>query len=107
MGQKRAVLRVSEVFKLGRTQPTLDFVDVNVRGDVPVFVDPRALRLLHSAWADECVSLVQNFFQTVLEAIRAGDDDAARNLLGVLREPNETHLGLSRGRARGRGDPRI
>ena len=95
-------MRVSEHFALGRTQPTLDFVDVDVVGDVAVFVDPRALRLLNTPWADECVSLIQSFFTTVMEAIRAGQDDTARQLLAALREPNETHLGLSRGRSRGR-----
>jgi len=95
-------MRVSRYFRLGRTQPTLDFVDVDITGDLQVFVDPRALRLLHSEWADECVALVQNFFQAVLRYIHRGSNNKARSLLRTLREPNETHLGLSRGRARGR-----
>lgn len=96
-------MRVSEHFHLKRTQPTLDFVDVNINGDVRVFVDPRALRCLPSKWGATCVYLVQNFFRSVLEAIRKKEHDRARGLLRVLREPNETHLGLSIGRARGRG----
>ena len=40
--------RVSEFYRLGRTQPALDFVDVDVRDDVKVFLDPRAFRLLQS-----------------------------------------------------------
>jgi hypothetical protein len=83
-------------------QPSLDFVDVDVVGDVSVFIDPRALRLLHSEWGDECVSLIQNVFRAVLHAIQRGRDADAQRLLRVLREPNETHLGLSRERARGR-----
>ena len=95
-------MRVSKYFKLGRTQPSLDFVDVDIFGDVRVFVDPRALRLLHSEWGDECVSLIQNFFRTVLAAIHNGENNRAQNLLRMLREPNETHLGLSRRKTRGR-----
>lgn len=95
-------VRVSQYYDLGRSQPTLDFVDVDVCGDARVFIDPRAIRLLPSAWGDECVSLIQDFFSEVLDAIRAGDHAKAQQLLGALREPNETHLGLSRGRARGR-----
>lgn len=95
-------MRVSEHFQLGRIQPTLDFVDVDINNDVAVFVDPRALRLLNTEWAAECVALIQSFFTTVLSAIRSGDDGKARNLLMQLGEPNETHLGLSRGRSRGR-----
>jgi hypothetical protein len=95
-------MRVSEYYRLGRTQPTLDFVDVDVTGDTRVFVDPRALRLLPSPWADECIALIQNFFQEVLRDIRRGANRRARTMLQVLREPNETHLGLSKGKARGR-----
>ncbi|WP_336868882.1 hypothetical protein [Sphingomonas sanguinis] len=48
------------------------------------------------------MSLIQNFFETILLKIKAGDNAEAEALLGQLREPNETHLGLSRGRSRGR-----
>lgn len=95
-------MRVSEAYQLNRTQPTLDFVDVDTVGDLPVFVDPRALRLLPSEWGAECVSLVQSFFRAVLRAIVANDDGRAQQLLRSLREPNETHLGLSKHQARGR-----
>lgn len=94
-------MRVSEYFHLNRHQGELDFVDVDIRGDTRVYVDPRALRLLTTDWGQECVSLIQHFFRTVLDAIRRGDDARARSLLAGLREPNETHLGLSRDRARG------
>lgn len=96
-------MRVSEFYGLSATQPQLDFVDVDIVGDVRVFVDPKALRLLDTEWGAECRALLQNFFHTVLDAIRNGQDDQARRLLSVLGEPNETHLGLSRGKARGRG----
>jgi hypothetical protein len=93
---------VSEHYALGRTQPTLDFVDVHVDGDARVFIDPRALQLLLSEWGAECVSLVQSFFRAVLAAIREERHDDAQQLLRALREPNETRLGLSTGRPRGR-----
>jgi hypothetical protein len=94
--------RVSEIYKLGRTQPTLDFVDVDVFTDTPVFISPRALAQLPSDWGDGCVALIHNFFETVLRHIQKGEHGAAERLLGTLREPNETHLGLSSGRSRGR-----
>jgi hypothetical protein len=96
-------LRVSEHFNLGLKQPSLSFVDVDTSGDVRLFISPRALRLLPSAWGDECVALIQSFFNQVLHAIKAGDDSRAIRLLEVLKEPNETHLGLSKGGSRGRG----
>ena len=58
--------------------------------------------MLPSEFGDECVHLIQNFFHTVLELIKEGKHNSAINLLSVLREPNETHLGLSTGpRSRG------
>jgi hypothetical protein len=96
-------LRVSEYFNLGLKQPSLSFVDVDTSGDVRLFISPRALRLLPSAWGDECVALIQSLFGQVLLAIRDGDDHKAISLLEVLKEPNETHLGLSKGKSRGRG----
>jgi hypothetical protein len=95
-------VRVSEYYQLGRTQPTLEFVDVDTWGDTRVYVDPRALRFIDSDWARECVTALQSFFTAVLEAIQS-DDARAVELLGTLHEPNETRLGQSRDRAQGRG----
>lgn len=96
-------MRVSDYYNLGRTQPTLDFVDVDIQNDVRLYVNPRAIRLLPSVWGAECTSLIQSFFGSVLTYIRAGDHQKAVELLQTLREPNETHLGLSVGQSRGRG----
>jgi len=97
------VQRVSDLFALGRTQPTLEFIDVDTHGDTRLFIDPSALKNLDSVWGDECVDLLQNFFSAVLAAIRSGADAQARYLLASLSEPNDTHLGLSRGQAKGSG----
>jgi hypothetical protein len=94
-------MRISKIYELGRTQASLDFVDVDVKADTPVFVSPRALTLLPSEWGDQCVHLIQNFFETVLTKIREGRNSEAEALLRTLREPNETHLGLSKGKSRG------
>ena len=94
--------RVSEHYNLKRKQPSLDFVDVDISGGIRFFVDPRALRLLDTDWGRECVALSQHFFDFVMQAIRSGDSAKARELLKVLRAPNETHLGLSQAKARGR-----
>jgi hypothetical protein len=96
-------MRVSEFFKLGRTQPSLEFVDVDILKDTQVFIDPRAFRFVYSDWSQECACLLQNFFDTVISSIRTGDHVKARRLLSSLSEPNETRLGLSHGKAQGRG----
>ena len=94
-------MRISKIYELDRTRASLDFVDVDVKADTPVFVSPRALTLLPSEWGNQCVHLIQNFFETVLTKIREGRNSEAETLLRTLREPNETHLGLSKGESRG------
>jgi len=94
--------KVSEYFNLNRQQYELDFVDVDIWGDVPLYIDPGALRQSDDPWAQQCVSLLQDFFAEVLNAIHAGNRSRAQDLLRALREPNDTHLGLSKNRARGR-----
>ena len=94
--------RVSEYFNLNRQQYELDFVDVDIWGDVPLYIDPGVLRHSDDPWAQKCVSLLQDFFAEVLNAIHAGNRPRAQDLLRALREPNDTHLGQSKNRARGR-----
>lgn len=95
-------MKISKYFKLGRDQASLDFVDVDYNRDTRLFLSPKALANLPSDWGDECVHLVQDFFKTVLGHIKAGRHGAAEDLLLHLKEPNETHLGLSKGKSRGR-----
>lgn len=97
-----SAVRVSEIYNLQLTQGQLDFVDVDVDRDAPLFIDPAALRRMQGDWARDSVALIQDFFQTVINAIREGNDDWAIELLSGLREPNETHLGFSSGKSRGR-----
>lgn len=92
---------VSKFFHLGRNQATLDFLDVHVDKDIPVFVDPAALRALKTDWGHHCVSLLQNYFSTVLKAIRNADHVRAKTLLSCLNEHNEFHIGYSKKESRG------
>jgi hypothetical protein len=94
-------MRVSQAYGLNRNQSTLDFLDINLVTDIPVFLDATAIRSLESPWGHELKATLNNFFNLVLSNIRNGDHDAARNLLASLSESNEYHLGLSTGRSRG------
>ena len=96
-------MRFSEYFRLGLTQPELDFVDIDLDGDIRLFLDPYALRGRGDPLAVQCVADIRRFFQRLLDALREGDLDRARALLGNLHEPNETRLGYSANEARGSG----
>jgi len=99
---RRRNQRVSTIYRLKRSQATLDFVDVDVERDTKVFISPRALTLMQTDWGDGCVSLIQSFFETVLQLVKDGKNADAEALLQELREPNETHLGMSIGESQGR-----
>lgn len=96
-------MKVSEYFGLGKTQAYLDFVDIPIDTDIEVFVDPTALRTLTSSWGSECASLVQYYFEAVLNRMKAGKDREAQILVSSLNERNEFHLGFSVGKSRGHG----
>jgi len=96
-------VRFAEYFKLDRTQPYLDFVDIPLHTDVSVFLEPGAIKALSSPWGNELSSLLQTFFETVLRLIKNGEHNKAQILLSSLNERNEFHLGYSSGKSRGHG----
>lgn len=96
-------MRVSEHYGLGVTQPSLEFLDVDIERDTRVFVDPFAFHYLDTDWGNECVSLLQDFYGEVSHAVQHQDGERSLYLLGHLGESNETHLGLSSERSRGSG----
>src|SRR5271168_986620 len=95
--------RFSSYFGLGRSQAELDFVDIPLETDIRLFVDPYALSVASDAWLLECNDLVVGYFELLIETIRSGDEAGSLMLLSHLREPNDTHLGLSKGQPSGRG----
>lgn len=95
--------RFSQHFRLDKSQGELDFIDVQLDRDNPLFIDPFAVSLRSDRWGSEAHAMLVSFFQAVVDRIREGQFESARLLLSNLREPNETRLGLSRGRPQGAG----
>ncbi|MBU4613143.1 hypothetical protein IMZ29_22160 [Achromobacter sp. GG226] len=95
--------RVSRHFSLGRDQTTLDFVDIPIGSDIPVFLDPSRIRAMGTTWSRECESLLQHFFQRLLDLIRRSDRASGLLMLEGLSERNEFHLGFSKGMSQGSG----
>jgi hypothetical protein len=93
----------TEQFKLGLTQPEVDFVDIDLNGDLPLFIDPYFLAQRTDAWSYAASRTIRNFFEHFIRLIRAGKEAAAYDMFSHLHEPNETRLGLSRRKPKGRG----
>lgn len=96
-------MKLSEYFNLNRSQPYLDFVDIPLHTDLPVFLEPGAIKSLRSPWGNDLSSLLQTFFDTILRLIHSGDHSKAQQLLSSLNERNEFHLGYSSGESKGHG----
>ena len=99
-------MKLSEAFNLGKTQAELDFVDVDLARDAPLFIDPFAISQRLDSISQECHLSLQAFFQRIVDSIRAGQDTEAQALLLQLREPNETPARLFYPAAAGRRDRR-
>lgn len=95
--------KISAIYRLSNSQAELDFVDIDTAIDTPLYLDPYAIQIRHDEWSEKCGDNIRSFFNAVLDALRQNDMQRAMHLLGHLHEPNETHLGQSRGRPSGRG----
>ena len=87
---------------MANSQSELDFVDVELDRDSPLYLDPYAIQLKSDDWSDICTSQIRSFFTEVLNALRADNRARATHLLGNLHEPNETRFGDSTDEPRGR-----
>lgn len=96
-------MRISQFFSLGKSQYELDFVNIDSDKDMPLFVDPYFLGKCRTPWSEEANRTIYSFFELLLTYIRSDQIDRAKTHFSNLHEPNETCLGLSRGRPAGRG----
>jgi hypothetical protein len=96
-------MHLSQALALNKTQPELDFVDIDLSTDTPLFLDPAAFYDGEGRFAEDCSRDLESFFEAVLHAAGEGDWDLGVRLLKGLREPDEIQLGFSKGLPRGRG----
>lgn len=95
--------KFSEHFGLEKSQAELDFVDVELSTDNPLYLCPYAIQIRDDQWSEACGDHIRSFFNEVLDQLRQGNLGEVERLLSHLHEPNETFLGVSVGRPSGRG----
>ncbi len=95
--------KFSEIYDINKTQAELDFVDISVETDTPLYVDPYALTTRDDNWSIQCHEQVVSFFQSVILSVKNKDSRTGIQLLSHLNEPEETHLGVSKEGNSGRG----
>ena len=95
-------MRISEIFDLNAGQFELDFVNIDIEKDTPLFLDPHFLGVRSDQWSVAASRTLRSFFQKFIDLVQAGNVDLARSLFNHFHEPNETCLGVSSGRPNGR-----
>ena len=95
--------RFSEHFGLKKTQAELDFVDIELERDFPLFVDPYAISITPGEWHARCADVIVSFFSELIGKIVSKNELGAQQMLEHLQEANDTRFGLSSGKPRGRG----
>ena len=94
----------SQYFGLDEPQFKLPFVDFDLNGDVPLYIDPYAITKDESDLSKSCHNCLVSYFQTLLDAIRTGDRTKIKRLLtGHIAEPKEIHLGVGKTARAGKG----
>lgn len=96
-------MKVSQIFNLGKSQAELDFVDIDINEDIPLFIDPFFISIRTDNWSIDASRTIRSFFQNVLSLIRQNNVRDGKELFKHLHEPNTTCLGMSVGTPRGRG----
>jgi hypothetical protein len=95
-------MKISRLFSLNKAQAELDFVDIDVKRDLALFIDPFFLNKRKANWSIKATLTIRSFFQTLIDCIRDNRIHEAKQLFRHLHEPNATCLGLSRGNPQGR-----
>jgi hypothetical protein len=80
----------SKAFGLDKSQAELDFVDIDLSTDTPLFLCPYAIQIRDDSWSEECGDAIRSYFNDLLSSLRAGKTSRAEYLLSNLHEPNET-----------------
>jgi hypothetical protein len=96
-------MKFSKFFGLNQSQAQLDFVDIDTNQDMRLFVDPYAIQIKENDFNLSCTDQIKTFFAAVLESLTENDPVRSSELTARLSEPQETFLGFSKEKPRGRG----
>lgn len=96
-------MKISKLLGLNKTQYELDFVDIDIEQDTPLFLDPYFISKCDFPFAVEAHKLIKSYFEFLLKMLKNNNIKEAEELFSYLGETNEICLGLSNGLPRGRG----
>lgn len=89
-------MKISELFGITKSQHELDFVDVDIDSDTPLFLDPYFIAKNDFPLAYEAHLSLRSYFECLLRTLRDNRMADAEELSSHLGESNEICLGFSR-----------
>ena len=96
-------MKISKIFGINKSQYELDFVDVDVATDTPLFLDHYFIAKNDFPFATEAHLSLRSYFDCLLSALRDNRMLDAEELFSHLGETNEICLGFSRSAPQGKG----
>jgi len=74
-----------------------DFVDVSLKSDTRLFIDPCLIECAKDTWSLKATNVMSTFFECLFQAFQADDPRAVHILLAHAGEQNATRLGFGNG----------
>ena len=95
--------KISEIYNLQCSQNELDFIDIDILNDTPLFIDPYRMSRISGPFINEANIIIGNYFSYLTELLVAKNYTEAKKVFIHLNEVNETCLGYSRNKPKGTG----
>lgn len=94
-------MNISDYYRIGSQQPELDFVDIILNTDNPLFIDPRLIEHLQGSLMIRMQKRIEAFWGELIKAVKSKDLKRVYYILHGLKEPNETRLGYAFSKRKG------
>ena len=94
---------LSQKLNLNKSQLELDFVDIDLNTDIPLFLDSTLIKKCNSSFSIAANNTLNDFFKYLIGLLKNNYEEQAQNICMPLGEVNETYLGLSKGKPKGKG----
>lgn len=81
----------------------LNFIDIDLDKDTKLFIDPSLINGLLDDFCENSNNTITSFFNCIFDNFKNNNTEALKLLLNYGHEPNETKLGMSSGKPKGKG----
>lgn len=81
----------------------IDFLDIDLDRDTRLFIDPSLIAGSLDSWCTYSNDVINSFFDTIFTCLKDNNNNKLKQLLDYGHEPNETKLGMSLGKPKGKG----